>query len=390
MGVSWFVCYFIASKDLVKVVFAKVNLEAPRHFHYYEWFSINSYAESSLISLLQGNKNISADDMANHSGTIHGSNQLIENEEKLKEMKIRSDFIFLNELGEGSFSTVYHVKERITGRELAAKVCFKKQIIRERKIDYVFREKEALIRLSKSDGKHPFLAQIMCTFQDSENLYIIMTLAKKGDLLKLMRKSGGKFDLDLTRFYSSEIVVALEHMHSLKIIHRDLKPENILVADTGHILVTDFGSAKILDRVESSKQTDGREGRKRRVSFVGTAQFVSPEILKGEPVQQACDYWALGAIIYQLLTGKHAFHDICEYLIYRRVINATYKIPEDFPETAANIVRKLLVVNVKDRLGSIESGGAGAVKKDSFFDGVQWDSITETEAPQLPCFSEER
>lgn len=327
--------------------------------------------------------------MAYHTDISNDSKLLTESEKKLKEMRTRSDFIFLNEVGEGSFSTVYHVKERSTGRELAAKVCFKKQIIREKKIDYIFREKEALIRLTNSDGKHPFLAQIMCTFQDTENLYIIMTLAKKGDLLKLMRKSGGRFNLNLTRFYTSEIVVALEHMHMLKIIHRDLKPENILISETGHILVSDFGSAKILDRTRPNKQTDRPDVHKRRGSFVGTAQFVSPEVLKGEPVQQACDYWALGAIIYQLLTGQHAFHDVCEYLIYRRIMNATYKIPDDFPEIAASIVRKLLVVKVEDRLGSIESGGAETVKKEPFFDGIQWDSITETEVPQLPFDSEE-
>ncbi|KAM3727874.1 3-phosphoinositide-dependent protein kinase [Dirofilaria immitis] len=327
----------------------------------------------------EDDKNINTEDMTCHSDAISESKRLTESEEKSKGLRTRSDFIFLNELGEGSFSTVYHVREKSTGRELAAKVCFKKQIIRERKIDYIFREKEALIRLSNIDGKHPFLAQIMCTFQDTENLYIIMTLAKKGDLLKLMRKSGGKFNLNLARFYTCEIVAALEHMHSLKIIHRDLKPENILISETGHILVSDFGSAKILDRAKANTQTDRPKIQKRRSSFVGTPQFVSPEVLKGEPVQQACDYWALGVIIYQLLTGKHAFYDVAEYLIYRRILSAAYKIPDDFPEIAANIVRKLLIVKVTDRLGSVESGGAETVKKEPFFDGIKWDSITETE-----------
>uniref|UniRef100_A0A915PXA4 non-specific serine/threonine protein kinase n=1 Tax=Setaria digitata TaxID=48799 RepID=A0A915PXA4_9BILA len=351
---------------------------------------LNSEKERLFLEIEEKNKengkddkNINIEHVACHSDAIDQSKQLTGGEEKSNEMRTRSDFIFLKEVGEGSFSTVYHVKERSTGREFAAKVCFKKQIIRERKIDYVFREKEALIRLSSNGGKHPFVAQIMCTFQDSENLYIIMTLAKKGDLLKLMRKSGGKFDLKVTRFYSSEIVVALEHLHALKIIHRDLKPENILISETGHILVSDFGSAKILDRAKPNKESKGPEGQRRRGSFVGTAQFVSPEVLKGEPVQQACDYWALGAIIYQLLTGKHAFHDVCEYLIYRRVMSAKYKIPDDFPESAANIVKKLLVIEVADRLGSTESGGAEVVKKEPFFDGVQWDSITQTEVPKL-------
>uniref|UniRef100_A0A914RFQ3 Protein kinase domain-containing protein n=1 Tax=Parascaris equorum TaxID=6256 RepID=A0A914RFQ3_PAREQ len=94
--------------------------------------------------------------------------------------------------------------------------------------------------------------------------------------------------MDATRFYSSEIVSALSHMHSLGIVHR-----------------------------------------KRLCSFVGTAQYVSPEVLNGEAVQETCDYWALGVIIYQLLTGRHAFHDESEYLIYRRILHASYDIPEE-------------------------------------------------------------
>ncbi|VDO34468.1 unnamed protein product [Brugia timori] len=97
----------------------------------------------------------------------------------------------------------------------------------------------------------------------------------------------------------------------------------------------------------------------------------------------------MGAIIYQMLTGKHAFHDICEYLIYRRVMNATYKIPDNFPEVAASIVRKFLVVKVRDRLGSVESGGAEAVRKEPFFNDIQWDRITEIEVPQVQFSSEE-
>lgn len=298
------------------------------------------------------------------------------------QMKKRSDFVFLSELGEGSFSTVHHVQERKTGREYAAKVCCKRHIIRERKIENIYREKDALIRLSRADGFHPFIVQLFCTFQDKESLYIVMTFAQGGDLLKILKKSGGKLDLNITRFYSSEIVAALDHMHGLKIIHRDLKPENILISGTGHILLSDFGSAKFLDRVEVKKLELPTE-RKRRSSFVGTAQYVSPEVLNGEPVQQACDYWALGAIIYQLLTGEHAFHDVSEFLIYRRVVRAAYKFPDGFPEVARSLVKNLLVVEVKSRLGSMESGGADAVKRHPFFQGVQWDSITNSEPPQI-------
>ncbi|VDK54892.1 unnamed protein product [Gongylonema pulchrum] len=295
----------------------------------------------------------------------------------------RSDFEFLYEIGEGSFSTVHRTRERATGREFAVKVCCKKILIRERKVQNIYREKEALIRLSCAVDRHPFIVQLFCTFQDTDSLYIVMTLAEGGDLLKLLKKSGGKFNLATARFYSGEIVSALEYMHARKIVHRDLKPENVLISGTGHILVSDFGSAKILDQPVPTEIAQLTEGRKRRCSFVGTAQFVSPEVLNGEPVQQACDYWALGAVIYQLLTGKHAFHDESEYLIYRRVLRLLYKFPDDFPKVAKDIVKKLLVFKAEDRLGSVELGGADGVKKHPFFDGVHWDSITQTEPPLL-------
>ncbi|VDM38483.1 unnamed protein product [Toxocara canis] len=237
-----------------------------------------------------------------------------------------------------------------------------------------------------------------------------------GELLKKLKKYK-KFDVDTARFYTSEIVSALSHMHTLNIVHRDLKPENILLAETGHILISDFGSARITDTepLKPEPEIDNESVRRRRSavyyglllgvmesvagfvgrlkaeapkmkrlgSFVGTAQYVSPEVLNGEVVEQACDYWALGVILYQLLTGHHAFHDESEYLIYRKISRASYDVPEDMPLVARNLIAKLLVVDVSKRLGSVESGGAEAVKSDEFFEGVPWDNLESVQPPRL-------
>ncbi|VDK50872.1 unnamed protein product [Anisakis simplex] len=300
--------------------------------------------------------------------------------------KSRSDFTFIRELGEGSFSTVHLAKEKSTDREFAVKECFKKQIIRERKVQQIYREREAMAILSKKENYHPFIVNIYCTFQDRESLYIVMTLAKGGELLHKLKKCK-KFDIPTTRFYTSEIVSALECIHSHNIIHRDLKPENILLSESGHILISDFGSACILGvktpEPEEEETDESHRRRKRLVSFVGTAQYVSPEVLNGQAVEQACDYWALGVIMYQFLTGKHAFHDESEYLIYRKILNAQYDLPKDIPAQASDLIQRLLVVDMASRLGSIKMGGADAVKQHRFFEEVDWANLENVKPPQL-------
>ncbi|VDN54931.1 unnamed protein product [Dracunculus medinensis] len=273
-----------------------------------------------------------------------------------------------------SFSTVYKVKERTTEREFAIKVCIKQQILRERKIEQIYREKEALARLSKPENRHAFFLQIYCTFQDSDSLYIVTTLAKGGDLLRQLKKRI-KFDTDITKFCASEIVVALGHMHRLKIIHRDLKPENILLSAIGHILISDFGSSKLQsqNRIVDFQQIL----RRRKCSFVGTAQYVSPEVLCGQLVQQACDYWALGVIIYQFLTGRHAFYEASEYIMYKKICHASYEMPADFSLETRHLIEQLIVVNPAERLGSVESGGV----EHEFFKGIDWSNIEQCQSP---------
>uniref|UniRef100_A0A914VUR2 3-phosphoinositide-dependent protein kinase 1 n=1 Tax=Plectus sambesii TaxID=2011161 RepID=A0A914VUR2_9BILA len=297
-----------------------------------------------------------------------------------------TDFFFLRSIGEGSFSTVYLAKERTTDRKFAIKVCEKARIRKENKVHLIHREKEVMARLSKQDS-HPCFVRLYCTFQDSERLFFAMTYAERGEMLDFLRKLGS-FDDEVTQFYAAELVSALDYLHRLGVVHRDLKPENVLLGGNMHILISDFGSSKILgqqDGPSASHPMKLAESRptKERSSFVGTAQYVSPEVLNGKPVGPSCDYWALGAIIYQMLAGLPPFRAANEYLVFQKIINSNYTFPQGFPAVAKDLVEKLIVQNSAQRLGSDEMGGVAVLKEHPFFAGVNWVTLHTQEPPAL-------
>ncbi|KAM9305193.1 3-phosphoinositide-dependent protein kinase 1 [Gastrophryne carolinensis] len=281
------------------------------------------------------------------------------------------DFKFGKILGEGSFSTVVLAKEIASGREYAIKILQKRHIVKENKVPYVTRERDVMSRLD-----HPFFVKLYFTFQDVEKLYFGLSYAKNGELLKYIRKIGS-FDETCTRFYTAEIVCALEYLHDKGIIHRDLKPENILLSEDMHIQITDFGTAKVLS--SDSKQA-------RANSFVGTAQYVSPELLTEKSACKSSDLWALGCIVYQLVAGLPPFRAGNEYLIFQKIIKLEYDFPEKFFPRAKDLVEKLLVLDPTKRLGCEEFGGFGPLKAQPFFDGITWQDLHLQTPPKLTAY----
>ncbi|XP_041061814.1 3-phosphoinositide-dependent protein kinase 1-like [Carcharodon carcharias] len=281
------------------------------------------------------------------------------------------DFKFGKILGEGSFSTVVLAREQATGKEYAIKILEKRHIIKENKVPYVTRERDIMSRLD-----HPFFVKLYFTFQDDEKLYFGLSYAKNGELLKYIRKQGS-FDENCTRFYSAEIVSALEYLHEIGIIHRDLKPENILLSEDMHIRITDFGTAKVL----SSDSTQARAN-----SFVGTAQYVSPELLTEKSACKSSDLWALGCIIYQLVAGLPPFRAGNEYLIFQKIIKLEYEFPEKFFPKAKDLVQQLLVFEHTKRLGCEELGGYGLLKAHPFFEPVAWENLHLQIPPKLTAY----
>lgn len=288
-----------------------------------------------------------------------------------------NDFVFGKVIGEGSFSTVYLAKEISSGTEFAIKVLEKKHIMRERKTQYVMREKEVLMKIN-----HPFFIRLYFTFQDTDRLYFVLSYARRGELLDYLHKLSS-FDEDCSKHYTAEIVKALEYLHGLNIVHRDLKPENILLNEEMHIQITDFGSAKIFKENPDNPQDENVEASNRKNSFVGTAQYVSPEVLTSKQASKSSDLWALGCILYQFLSGEPPFRGGHEYQIFQKITKLEYEFPDGFSTIAKDLVQQLLVIEPDKRLGSDEMGGFQQLKLHPFFSGIDWDQIETSKPPKL-------
>lgn len=141
-------------------------------------------------------------------------------------------------LGTGSFGRVHLVRSKHNGRFYAVKVLNKEKVIKMKQVEHTNSEREMLVRV-----RHPFLVNLWGTFQDVNNLYMVMDFVAGGELFSLLRKSQ-RFPNSVAKFYAAEVALALDYLHSLDIIYRDLKPENLLLGADGHVKVTDFGFAK--------------------------------------------------------------------------------------------------------------------------------------------------
>ncbi|XP_055327459.1 3-phosphoinositide-dependent protein kinase 1-like [Paramacrobiotus metropolitanus] len=297
------------------------------------------------------------------------------------------DFIFEKVLGEGSFSTVYLARDIHTSKQYAIKVCEKVHIRREKKEAYIKREKEIMQLIGMHNS--PFFVKLFCTFHDHYRLYFVMTYARNGEILPYLHKVGC-FDAECTKFYTGEVVLALEHLHKLGVIHRDLKPENILMNEQMHVLITDFGSAKMIDqpdtRVDVPVVLDDDETpgmRPRRNSFVGTADYVSPELLTNKDTTISVDLWALGCLVYQLLAGLPPFRAANEYLIFQKILKLDYSFPDGFNDVAKDLVQKLLDEDSKRRLGCPEMGGYPTLKAHPFYEGLPWEKLHLMKPPPI-------
>ncbi|KAI0823338.1 kinase-like protein [Trametes gibbosa] len=278
------------------------------------------------------------------------------------------DFEFLDELGEGSYSTVYHGRLRSTGQEYAIKRIDKAHLKRHQKEATALAEKNTLVRLGSGN---PGIVRLHWTFQDEWSLFFVLDLARNGELQTRITRLGS-LSIECVRYYAAQIVDALGYMHSRGVIHRDLKPENILLDDAFRIKITDFGTGKILD--------SGGEPTK---TFVGTAQYVSPELLEHNESSKSSDFWAMGCIIYQMISGRFVFRGLSDW---QKIKQLEYSFPEGFDEQAQDLIRKLLVRDPDQRLGAGPSGSPWdmqSLRGHPFFSPINWPTIWTDSAPPL-------
>mmetsp|Transcript_29755 Transcript_29755/g.48043 ORF Transcript_29755/g.48043 Transcript_29755/m.48043 type:complete len:313 (-) Transcript_29755:447-1385(-) len=290
---------------------------------------------------------------------------------------IREDFEFGQQLGEGSYGHVVKAKCRSSGEEYAVKIMDKRYIIKENKVVQVKREKTVLALLYG----HPNIIKLFATFQDANSLYLVLELVAGGEMLQMIKQLEMSSE-SIARFYAAEILNAIEFMHFRDVVHRDLKPENMLLSAAGHLKVIDFGSAKLLSEASSGASSRGKH------SFVGTAEYVAPEVLLDKGAGKAADLWAFGCILFQMLAARPPFRGGSEYLTFQKILNLEYSFPKNIPPKARDLIEKLLVLDPEQRFGS-GANGISAIKTHAFFEGIDFANLEKLEAPLRPSVAQE-
>lgn len=284
-----------------------------------------------------------------------------------------TDFKFGKELGEGSYSTVILATDKITSKQYAVKVLDKRHIIKEKKVKYVNIEKHALNRLSDRLG----IISLYFTFQDKDSLYFVLDYASNGELLTLIKKYN-TLNEESTRHFGAQILDAIKYMHDNGVIHRDLKPENILIDDQMRVRITDFGTARLLEKKNDDSEDYPIDVRAK--SFVGTAEYVSPELLESKYCGKPGDIWAFGCIIYQMIAGKPPFRATNEYLTFQKITKLQYAFSAGFPTVIRDLIKKILVLQPSRRATIPE------IQNHYFFQSIDFDDfdlIWLSEPPEL-------
>ncbi|KAH6767515.1 Protein kinase superfamily protein [Perilla frutescens var. hirtella] len=351
-----------------------------------------------------------------------------------------SHFKLLRRLGCGDIGSVYLSELSSTRCFFAMKVMDKASLASRNKLNRAQTEREILQLLD-----HPFLPTLYTHFETDRFCCLVMEYCPGGDLHTLRQRQPGKhFSEYATRFYAAEVLLALEYLHMLGVVYRDMKPENVLVRDDGHIMLSDFdlslrcavsptlirNSALNSERgagfcvqpacieptssciqptcflprlfPQKNKKKSGKSRTEtgmasgtlpelvaeptsaRSMSFVGTHEYLAPEIIKGEGHGSAVDWWTFGIFLYELLYGKTPFKGSGNRATLFNVVGQQLKFP-DSPATSyasRDLIRGLLVKEPQNRLGV--KRGATEIKQHAFFEGVNWALIRCSTPPEVP------
>ncbi|KAK1378386.1 protein kinase PINOID [Heracleum sosnowskyi] len=337
------------------------------------------------------------------------------------------DFSLIRPIGSGDIGKVYLC--RLKSDEscfYAMKVVNKNVLAMKNKLQRAETERKILKMLD-----HPFLPTLHAEFEASHFSCVVMEYCPGGDLHSLRHKQPNqRFSLNSARFYAAEVLVALEYLHMLGIIYRDLKPENVLVRSDGHIMLTDFdlslcsdpivavespdispvsSSPSVSSRYKSSPMMpfscfSTRFFRSRKIqsenrlfvaepvtarscSFVGTHEYVAPEVASGGGHGNAVDWWALGIFIYEMIYGRTPFAGESNAATLRGIVKTPLSFPTEFAISgsemhARDLISGLLEKDPSKRIGS--KRGAGEVKRHPFFKNMNFALIRTVKPPELP------
>ncbi|XP_043283405.1 ribosomal protein S6 kinase beta-1-like [Venturia canescens] len=271
------------------------------------------------------------------------------------------DFELCKILGEGGYGKVFQVR-KVSGKDkgsiFAMKVLCKASIISNQKDTAHTKAERNILEAVK----HPFIVNLIYAFQTGGKLYLILEYLCGGELFTYLDREG-IFLEDTACFYLSEIILALEHLHKQGIIYRDLKPENILLDREGHVKLTDFGLCK--EHIQEGTVTH---------TFCGTIEYMAPEILTRSGHGKAVDWWSLGALMYDMLTGMPPFTADNRKKTIEKILKGRLALPQYVTVDARDLIRKLLKRQVAQRLGSGPED-AQEIINHHFFKHINWQDV---------------
>ncbi|KAG5915272.1 serine/threonine protein kinase, AGC [Claviceps capensis] len=302
-------------------------------------------------------------------------------------------------IGKGDVGKVYLVREKKSSRLYAMKVLSKKEMIKRNKIKRALAEQEIL-----ATSNHPFIVTLYHSFQSEDHLYLCMEYCSGGEFFRALQTRPGKcIPEEDARFYAAEVTAALEYLHLMGFIYRDLKPENILLHQSGHIMLSDFDLSKQSDPGGKPTMIVGKNGARtdalptidtrscianfRTNSFVGTEEYIAPEVIKGSGHTSAVDWWTLGILVYEMLYGTTPFKGKNRNATFANILREDIPFPDhagapQISNLCKSLIRKLLIKDENRRLGA--RAGASDIKAHSFFRTTQWALIRHMKPPIVP------
>ncbi|XP_062307329.1 cGMP-dependent protein kinase 2 [Osmerus eperlanus] len=261
-------------------------------------------------------------------------------------------------LGVGGFGRVELVKVKNKDVTFALKVIKKKHIVENRQEEHIHSERSIL-----AEASSPFIVKLYATFRDNKYVYMLLEVCLGGEIWSLLRDRGS-FDEATARFCVGCVTEAFDYLHRNRVLYRDLKPENLMLDADGYIKLVDFGFAK---KIRCGQKT---------WTFCGTPEYVAPEIILNKGHSFSVDFWALGILVFELLTGSPPFSGSDQMMTYTFILKGIEKM--DFPKRVTkrpeDLIRKLCRRNPSERLGNLKNG-IGDIKKHRWFNGFNWEGL---------------
>nr|AML78431.1 putative LOV domain-containing protein [Botryococcus terribilis] len=321
--------------------------------------------------------------------------------EKAQKKLALYQFRRLKQLGTGDVGLVDLVELQGTDSKFAMKTLEKNEMLERNKVMRVLTEAKIL-----SAVDHPFLATLYATLATDTHLHFLMEYCEGGELYGLLtRQPAKRFKESHMRFYAAEVLIALQYLHLLGFVYRDLKPENILLHHTGHVLLTDFDlsycQGKTQPTIEMKAPRNPATGtvdpadvllvaepEGRANSFVGTEEYLAPEVINGTGHTAAVDWWSFGILMYELVYGFTPFRGSKREATFESILKRPLAFPSKPVVSPAcqDLISQLLIRDASKRLGS--KAGAEEIKAHPFFKGINWALLRNTVPPYVPRVSE--